>query len=696
LIVLLYFLKMKRRAIQVPSTYLWKKSIEDLHVNSLFQWMRDNVLLLVQLLIVLLMIYGVMAFQVQGGSGTGKHYILLIDSSASMEVNDADGKTRLEAAKQEALNVIGGYPDGNVGMVIEFNSHALIRQPYTSDRDLLRRAVGDVVQTQRATRLDEALNLADSLADPLRSTENASVIPENPDPSKARTYVAAEGVAAEVHLFSDGCFPGVGDFEGRNLAVSYHRVGALDSTNNVGIVALSARRDEKGSGKMQVFVNVLNFRPEEAKVSVQLTQRTWKDGELKQVLDADVKPLTIPARTTTPGDLAKKEPPRIAPGSASTTFELSDIDDGANRVLQARLIGVQDQFPLDDQAWLVVGVVRKARVLIVTDGDDILHNFFDLDATRKVADVTYLKSAELADEDKYLRPAREGVFDLVIFDRCAPADENAMPTANTFFIGDVPPPWKREEMPQEKEGAIRNPTSKHPLMRNLAGLDEIGYGEAFHFELDPRKDPRVPPRVPKLLETDREGAVMFALPRRAFTDVVLTFPLVNGRGQWTSNWNLKLSFPLFLRNVLYSLGNVSDAAGEDNIQPGEVKALRPSAGLKDDGTDAPPVKEVAVVDPDKKRDKVTRGAQNDFLYKNTERLGVYLASWDGGQRGFAVNLLDPEESDIRPRDEVRVGDKDLQAGKTHGQPSDLWPWAALAAFVLLLVEWALYHFRLFG
>src|SRR5216683_392955 len=28
LIVLLYFLKMKRRAIQVPSTYLWKKSIE--------------------------------------------------------------------------------------------------------------------------------------------------------------------------------------------------------------------------------------------------------------------------------------------------------------------------------------------------------------------------------------------------------------------------------------------------------------------------------------------------------------------------------------------------------------------------------------------------------------------------------------------------------------------------------------------
>src|SRR5207253_3191768 len=37
LILLLYFLKLKRRPLQVPSTFLWKKSYEDLHVNSLFQ-----------------------------------------------------------------------------------------------------------------------------------------------------------------------------------------------------------------------------------------------------------------------------------------------------------------------------------------------------------------------------------------------------------------------------------------------------------------------------------------------------------------------------------------------------------------------------------------------------------------------------------------------------------------------------------
>src|SRR4051812_24783855 len=36
LILLLYFLRLKRKPLQVPSTFLWRKSIEDLHVNSLF------------------------------------------------------------------------------------------------------------------------------------------------------------------------------------------------------------------------------------------------------------------------------------------------------------------------------------------------------------------------------------------------------------------------------------------------------------------------------------------------------------------------------------------------------------------------------------------------------------------------------------------------------------------------------------
>src|SRR6516225_4078889 len=104
-ILILYFLKLKRKPLSVPSTFLWRKSIEDLHVNSLLQWLRQNVLLLLQLLTLLALIYGVMAFRFHGRSSQGNHYILMIDNSASMSVTDV-APNRLEWAKQEALKEI--------------------------------------------------------------------------------------------------------------------------------------------------------------------------------------------------------------------------------------------------------------------------------------------------------------------------------------------------------------------------------------------------------------------------------------------------------------------------------------------------------------------------------------------------------------------------------------------------------------
>ena len=220
--------------------------------------------------------------------------------------------------------------------------------------------------------------------------------------------------------------------------------------------------------------------------------------------------MTIKALSVSAVDADKKETPTRTPGEAVVIFDLSDIDDTSNRVLHARLLDLNDAFPLDDEAWLVAGVVRKARVLIVTRGNEILHDFFDLEATRQGGQSSPISSpADLKDDAKYLRPARDGAFDLVIFDRCASENEEAMPLGNTFFIGDVPPPWKRADMPPLRKAQIRNPASKHPLMSHLSGLDEIAFSDAFRFDLDPAKNPGVPPRTPMLLETDREdgGAV---------------------------------------------------------------------------------------------------------------------------------------------------------------------------------------------
>src|SRR5690349_13174623 len=146
-ILILYFLKLKRKPLSVPSTFLWRKSIEDLHVNALFQWLRQNVLLLVQLLAVLMLMYGLLAPRFHAAAGHGKHYILMLDNSASMSATDV-APTRLDRAKEEALKEIDAAGDDDNGMVIVFNSAAEIRQSYTSNRHLLRQVVRAIEPTQ--------------------------------------------------------------------------------------------------------------------------------------------------------------------------------------------------------------------------------------------------------------------------------------------------------------------------------------------------------------------------------------------------------------------------------------------------------------------------------------------------------------------------------------------------------------------
>ncbi|MFO0878848.1 MAG: VWA domain-containing protein [Gemmataceae bacterium] len=678
-LVLLYFLKLRRQAVEVPSTFLWRRSIEDLHVNSLFQWLRDNLLLLAQLACALLLVYAALALQFHGRASVGgRHYIILLDNSASMNTTDV-APSRLEAARQQALALVEARPEGDAGMVIEFNARASILQPYTRDRGALRAALRQIQPTQRPTRIDDALTLADSLANPHRSADDEAVRPAGENPAEARTYVAPEGIAAEVHLFSDGRFPEVPGFAAGNLGLIYHRIGAPgpEMVNNVGIASFNAVRDEKDPARMQVFLRLQNFRATPAQVTVELETRRPGQAEF----NLRETPARIDARMVAPGDPQRKVPPRDAPGEQAVTFQLDDIEEGADVLLHARLKNHQDQFAADDEAWLVAGVVRKARVLIVTPGNEVLRHFFDLEETARVARVTYLAPPDLADAAKYLQPARAGAFDLVVFDRCTPSTEDALPVANTFFIGEVPPPWKRAALPALVGAPIGNPASAHPLMRHLTGLDEIAYTEAFRFDLRAKG---VPSGVPRLLEAGRETALLFLLPRRSFRDLVLTFPLVNAKGEWTTNWCLKASFPLFLRNVLYQLGNVSDQAAEETTLPGESRVLRP------DG----PAERVEVTDPAGMTQRVGRGAGAEFVYLNTERLGVYQATWPGGRRFFAVGLVETDEGNTQPRDEIKLGDQRIEADRERVQAYDTWKWMALGALLLLVVEWAVYHRRL--
>jgi hypothetical protein len=697
-VLVLYFLKLKRKPLAVPSTFLWRKSIEDLHVNSLLQWLRQNVLLLLQLLTLLALIYGVMAFRFHGRTGEGKHYILMIDNSASMMAADIT-PNRLEWAKQEALKEIDGSTDQDIGMVIVFNSSAEIRQSFTSNRALLRDAVQKIEPTQRTTRIEEALSLADSLANPIRSTEDVASQPENQELGKERTYVPPKGVLTDVHLFSDGRFPdlseeALGGLNSRlagnesalgNLKLHFHLAGRTgpEGTDNVGLVTLSATQDERDPAQYQVFVRVLNFRNREVETQVRL--EVFVNGELRKVYG---QPLTMPGRRVQT-EAGKGEAGGLdAPVEGAATFDLPEIDSRASVVLHARLLNVADKFPLDDEAWLTVNVARKARVLIVSPANEILNKFFLSDEVQEVAQVDQL-GPEALNTDAYRQPARNGAYDLVIFDRCGPAREEDLPRSNTFFVGYPPPPWKKSDVQALSNPQVTGWKGDHPVLRYLRALYTIQIDDAFKM-----KD--LPPRTTVLMEGRKiakdstiDLPILLALNRQSFTDLVMTFPLLTEEGKWNTLWPLDTSFPLFLRNVLYYLGNLNEKTTDELVQPGQVKRIQPASR----------VREIEIITPDGKGVPVPRDERDlrtDIPFGATDRVGVYGVKWDGAvQQRFAVNLLDAEESNIEPRATLQFGNEQVVAGQERSRPREMWKWFAALALGVLMLEWYIYNRRIY-
>ncbi len=713
-ILLLYFLKLKRKPLQVPSTFLWRKSIEDLHVNSLFQWLRENVLLLLQILAVLLLLYAVMGFRFHGSTATGQHYILMIDNSASMSATDVK-PNRLEWAKREALKVIDAATEDSVGMVIVFNSRATTLQAYTSNKAKLRDAVNGIRASHLPTRLDDALTLADSLANPRRSTEDVASRPENAEAGQERTYVQPKGIPTDVYIFSDGRFPTpprsvVDNLNSRRLGnttalgkmvIHFHVAGKKgpEHVNNVGIVNFSAARliDEaaRGPGRdtltLQVLVQVRNFLPKPEVVKVRL--EAVADGKVLHRLE---KLIDLPARTVVAEDKARGVAAKDEPGEGPVSFELPPLDRRATTVLHASLEAVGDDFPLDDQAWLVVGVVRKARVLLVGPGNPVLEAFFNQEATQKIAKVTPLTPADLA-KPAYREAARSGEYDLVIFDRCMPETEADMPQANTLCIDNPPPPWRRGRRPLRSPLLVMGNKS-HPLLRHISTFWDVRVAEGFRFDAEDSlpeaareqfnldgKHPgkKALPPLTRLIEAG-DVPVLFTVPRGEHTDLVMTFPLLNGKGELTTNWVLQPSFPLFMWNVLLTLGNVREGMREGTVRPGEPMVLRPEAG----------VEWIKVTPPGGPAERLTRGRRPDFIYANTDRVGLYdVERSDGVHHPFAVNLLDPEESNIEPRAEFDVGPDRVSAARTRSQPRELWKWLVLAGLALLLLEWYIYNRR---
>ena len=220
-----------------------------MHVNSIWQRLRKNLLLLLQLLAVFLLMLACLQPGCEGEKLSGDRFIFVVDQSASMSATDTEnGITRLEEAKNQILALIDRLKPADAAMVISFSDRAIVQQSYTTNKSLLKRKVKTIEQTEKGSDINEALLAASGLANPGRTSDRNSAI----------DVQVAEALAATLFVFSDGQVKNVPTFSLGNLTPEYRPIGSIEPMGNIGITAFSINDQMDVGGQVQVFARLQN------------------------------------------------------------------------------------------------------------------------------------------------------------------------------------------------------------------------------------------------------------------------------------------------------------------------------------------------------------------------------------------------------------------------------------------------------
>ncbi len=145
-----------------------------------------------------------------------------------------------------------------------------------------------------------------------------------------------------------------------------------------------------------------------------------------------------------------------------------------------------------------------------------------------------------------------------------------------------------------------------------------------------------------------------------------------------SNWPLKASFVLFMRNVVELARSHRARGAEAPARVGEAYSLRVPID----------VAEVDLESPGGNRQKLT-ARDGLCVVPNLAKAGFYFASYAGKNPGsalFAANLTSERESDLRPRELPTRQGHPLSARTARELASAVTDWSwLLAALALLLI-----------
>lgn len=161
-IILLYLLKQKVKDELFSSTMLWQEIFKNLEAKTPFEKLKQNILMYLQILLMLLLIFALMAPRLKNAGTAEENTILVIDNSASMQyIYDRD-ETRLEHSIREAKKEIDALSEETAVTLISCSSEAAVVYQ-GKDKATLKRRLEKIEPTSEIGNLELAAGVVNSV-----------------------------------------------------------------------------------------------------------------------------------------------------------------------------------------------------------------------------------------------------------------------------------------------------------------------------------------------------------------------------------------------------------------------------------------------------------------------------------------------------------------------------------------------------
>ena len=338
-IIILYLLKQKAVDTPFSSNLLWQEIYRNLEAKTPFEKLKQNILMYLQLFLMMLLIFALMAPMLKRGGLAGENVVVVVDTSASMEYRYDGEDSRLDYSIRKAKQEIDGLSEAAVVTLISCDGEANVVYQ-GSDKKTLKSRLAKLEASNEAGTLNQAVNVVNSL---ITGMENVQVICYTDTEFDSKELIRSN---KEASLVVESVYS-----EGENCSVDY----------------VNYTMGDKG---IEALCKITNYGKQDVVQDVSL----YVDDAI-----ADVQEASVPAGEST-----------------TVYFSPQNISLEESAVLKAELSARDDLNADNSQSIEAVSAVEK-KILLLSEGNVFLEKALSLDENTKVYksdDINVLKQTE--------------------------------------------------------------------------------------------------------------------------------------------------------------------------------------------------------------------------------------------------------------------------------------------------------------